>query len=69
MARVCNHPVTRFSSLEPSVRGAMKLWHRCVNCGLPVLVKVYYGQAAQVIKAFPEETSYLYRNREPKHAA
>lgn len=43
MPAICRHPVTRFSALEPSVKGAMKLWHRCVSCGLPVLVKVYYG--------------------------
>ncbi len=68
MSRICRHPVTRFSALEPSVKGAVKLWHRCVSCGLPVLVKVYYGGVTPS-KSNIVPLSITYQPTAPKQAA
>ncbi|MDK9699857.1 MAG: hypothetical protein OEM52_06930 [bacterium] len=69
MPAACNHPVTKYSSLERSVKGAMKLWHRCTVCGLPVLVKVYYGTPDLPAKTTLSEISLRFRNRAESKAA
>ena len=69
MSAACNHPITKYSSLERSVKGAMKLWHRCTVCGLPVLVKVYYGMPDVPSKLAMSDISLRFRNRAENKAA